>query len=147
MIWRFTIIQGIKETKISEPHFWDTAEKTIQRDPERHGVVFNFSTSTLEFSDEAYWIIKEEYLVRGVDGDIGLRIEWLCDDKYELFYFGKLDFARYEEKCGFDCSVIIGLEESSADVLIKNRMETSVDLTSGVGYDNESILANYSGLT
>lgn len=148
MIWRFTIIKEGVETVIDEPMQWDSIEKTIQRDSATHGMTFNFSTSNLEFSETAYWILKEEYLLYGVDGNIGLRIEWLCDDceGWQLFYDGSFDFGRYKETCGQDCRIAIGVEESSTEVLITKRMDTDVDITSNLAYDNVTVLNNYEGL-
>jgi len=146
MTWKFTIIQGAFETELQdEPPGWASIDKTLQRDPETHGMVFNFSVSSLEFIEEAYWILKEEYLLKGVDGDIGLRIEWLCDDceGWQLFYDGKMDFNRYSERCGDDCSISIGLQASNTEVLIKNRMDTDVDLTRNLAYDNTTVLTDY----
>lgn len=148
MIWKFTILYNGVETEIDEPEQWDSIDKTIQRDKDTHGIVFNFSTNGLDFSGDAYWLIKEEYLLNGVDGDVGLRIEWLCNDcdGYQLFYLGKIDFGKYVETCGNYCKVSVGLEKSDVEVLITNRMDTAVDLTCAVAYDNTTPLAEYTGL-
>ena len=148
MTWRFTIIKDLIETVIEEPVGWDSITKIIKRDPEWHGLVFNFSENNLQFFEEAYWIIKDEYDEKGVDGNLGIRIEWKCDDceVYELFYIGKLDFQRYQDFCGDNCYVSIGIEDADSELMIKNRMETAVDLTNNKAYDGTTSLTNYAGL-
>ena len=149
MLWQFTIIErNGTRVIIDEPVGWDSMDKTISRDDTWHGIFFKFSEGNIEFTDIAYFIIKEEYINYGIDGDIGLQIEWKCEDyaPYKEFFTGKLDFQRYNEICDTDCSIKIGIENSTPELLIKNRQDTSVDLLKTTAYDNTTALANYIGL-
>ncbi len=149
MIWRFTLIDNDAiETEIDEPVGWDALSMVLQRDNDWHGILPQFSASNLQFADIAYWILKDEYERAGIDGNIGIRIEWKCDDcrKFKLFYAGKIDFNRYEENCAEDCYIIAGIEDDSPLTELKNRQETDVDLTSNMAYDGETVLTDYDGL-
>ncbi|GEO08758.1 hypothetical protein [Segetibacter aerophilus] len=143
MTWRFTLIHDGTETVIQEPYGWDSMTKTVRRDLSTHGVFFDFSDNDLQFEEEAYFIIKEEYILKAIDGNIGLRIEWLGAFNYWLFYTGKLDFASYNEVCGESCSIKCGLQASETELLIKNRTDTSVDLTGNIAYDGVTVLDDY----
>jgi hypothetical protein len=147
MKWRFILIKDGIETEVQEPLEWDTASKDLKRDQDWHGVFFGFGES-LKFIEDAYWIIKEEYLVKGVDGDLLLRCEWLCDDceGWQVFSVGKLDFETYDEECEEYCYISIGVNNSSNEVLVKNRFDTTVDITSNKAYNGATTLTNYSKL-
>jgi hypothetical protein len=149
MIWRFTIIKNSGlETIIDEPVAWDAMDKTLTRDQTSHGMSFGFSEGTLEFIEEAYWLIKEEYLLNGIEGKLKIRIEWKADEVegWNLFYNGRFDFGRYKDTCSDYCRITIGIEEDDAAVLLVNRLDTSVDLTSNKAYDGGTTLTNYAGL-
>jgi hypothetical protein len=147
MIWKFTIIKstGI-EKEVDEPVLWDSMTKTIKRDDNWHGIFFAFSEGDLQFIEEAYWIIKEEYLLNGIEGKLYLRVEWSISEGWNLFYNGKFDFGRYKEVCGDSCYITIGVEDNDASTLLANRFDTSVDLTSSKAYDGSPTLTNYAGL-
>jgi hypothetical protein len=149
MIWKFTIISnsGI-ETIIDEPVGWDSMDKTLTRDQTSHGMSFGFSEGSLEFIEEAYWLIKEEYLLNGIEGKLKIRIEWKADETegWNLFYPGRFDFGRYKDTCSDYCRITIGIEQDDAAVLLVNRLDTSVDLTSNKAYDGSTTLTNYTGL-
>jgi hypothetical protein len=147
MIWKFTIIKstGI-EKEVEEPVLWDSMTKTIKRDDNWHGIFFAFSEGDLQFIEEAYWIIKEEYLLNGIEGKLYLRVEWSISEGWNPFYNGKFDFGRYKEVCGDTCYITIGVEDNDASTLLANRFDTSVDLTSNKAYDGSTTLTNYAGL-
>lgn len=149
MIWRFTLIEADDtETVIDEPVGWDALSMVLQRDKDWHGIAPQFSVDNLQFTDDAYFILQAEYLRAGIDGDIGIRIEWGCDDCncYKLFFAGKIDFSRYQENCGDDCYISAGIEEDSPLTQLKNRGDTDVDLTSNIAFDGVTTLTDYAGL-
>lgn len=151
MRWEFTLIETFfssRETIIDEPVGWDALSMVLQRDPDWHGINPLFSASNLQFANTAYWILKDEYERAGIDGDIGIRIRWKCDDckTWKVFFEGKIDFGRYDEECAEDCYIIAGIEDTTAQTLLKNRQDTDVDLTSNIAYDGETELTNYTGL-
>jgi hypothetical protein len=149
MLWKFYIVlRNGNKVEIDEPVGWDSMDKSINRDEATHGMFFKFSEGNLEFTNEAYWIIKEEYINYLGEGNLGLIIDFSADenDVYENFYTGKFDFQRCNEICGENCSIKIGLENSSAELLIKNRQDIAVDLLKTTAYDNTTPLSNYNGL-
>jgi hypothetical protein len=149
MTWEFTLIENFnaaRETVIDEPvGYGMDLSMVLQRDPDWHGISPQFSTSNLQFAGIAYWILKDEYERAGVDGDIGIRVRWKCDDciNYKLFYEGKIDFALYEEDCDDDCYVVAGIADNAAPTQLKNRKDTDVDLTSNIAYDGLTTLTNF----
>jgi hypothetical protein len=136
------------DVEIDEPIGWDALSMVLQRDNDWHGIAPQFSTSNLQFEEKAYWILKEEYENAGVDGNIGIRIEWGCDDCdcYKPFFEGKIDFASYQENCEEECYITAGVLEDSPISQLKNRGDTDVDLTSNIAYDGKTLLSDYTGL-
>ncbi len=152
MVWSFILIQmdaesNILETVIDNPIGWNGLSSPLVRD-EWHGCGVQLSTGNLQFINDGYWIIKEEYILRGVDGNIGIRIDWRCDecDGFKVYFQGKLDFRRYKEFCGSDCYVTLGIEDNSLLSLLKDRQDTDVDLTGNLAYDAATTLTDYTAL-
>lgn len=151
MRWRFTLIES-DDTRavIEEPVFWNELSMVLQRDPDMHGMYYNFSANSLQFHGNAYFLIKGEYDINGVDAYIGILVEWMCDacdeEQFEPFFQGKLDFSRYREFDGPDCYIQCALEDDTPQTLLKNRGDISVDLLNNKAYDNETILTDYAGL-
>ncbi len=148
MEWRFTIIEpDDNELIVDEPIGWDALSKVIRRDDDMHGVMFEFSENTLEFTHIACKMLSDYEKEFGVDADVKLKIEWSCDGVNWLEFFnGNFDFSRFEEKKGIGCSVKIGIDKSTNALLLKNREDVAVDLTSNKAYNGESILTDYPGL-
>lgn len=148
MEWRFTIIEpDDNELIVDEPIGWDALSKVIRRDDDMHGVMFEFSENTLEFTHIACKMLSDYEKEFGVDADVKLKIEWSCDGVNWLEFFnGNFDFSRFEEKKGIGCSVKIGIDKSTNALLLKNREDVAVDLTSNKAYNGEAILTDYPGL-
>jgi len=109
-----------------------------------------FSTSSLQFHDQGYWILKEQYEKYGVDAEVQIRIEWECDDcedDFKLYYFGRIDFMTYDENCGEDCLIGCNIEDDSILSKLKNRSDTDVDLTSITAFDGLTTMTQYPGLS
>ncbi len=153
MRWAFTLItidddDNVIETIVDEPNGWSGLSMPIIRDQDLHGMGIEFSTNNLQFESEGYWIIKQEYLKHGVDGNVGIRIDWRCDecDGWKVYVDGKLDFRSFKEYCGFDCYVSLGIIDKSFMTMIKDRQDIDVDLTSSVAYDGVTTLTDYATL-
>lgn len=145
MEWKFTIVKPDASTLVvDEPIGWDALTKVIKRDAEGHGLFFEFSETSLEFDGAGYFAIKEQYELNGVDGQLKLLIEWHCGDNvFQQYFYGPFDFSRYEETCGYNCNVKIGIDNATRELLIANRKEAAVDLTSNLAYDGTTVLTDY----
>jgi hypothetical protein len=149
----FTLIEiddnnNVIETIIDEPNGWQNISLALIRDQELHGMGLELSAGSLEFINEGYFIIKRAYQNYGVDANIGIRIDWECENCYgpRVYIDGKLDFRTYKEICGFDCRITLGIIDKSLLQMVKDRQDIDVDLTSNLAYDGTTTLADYAGL-
>lgn len=148
-IWRFILIDsdGV-ETEVDNPQGWESPEVNIDRDDTWHGIFFGYSFGQLKFIGTAFTLIKQEYDTKGVNGDMSLKILYQCseDGQFDVFYEGRLSFDEYSDECGSECSVTIGLEDSTDVMLLRNNYEQKVNLNSNIAFDEETELTNYNYL-
>jgi len=144
--WRFILISSEgDETQIDDPRGWQDVTVNITRDSDWHGIFFGYSFNKLEFYGEGASLIKEEYEARGVDGDMGLRIEFQCNEEgqYDTFYEGQLAFDQFSDTCGTECIVSVGLEDKNDIMKLRNNYEQRVDLNSNIAFDETTVLTDY----
>lgn len=148
MKWRFTIIDRDSANHlIDEPVGFDGLEISIKRDPDLHGVFFDYQNNDFEFTGLARRIIMKEYETYGVEGKMTLVIEEACEGGPLLeLYRGRILFAKYDSTCGSECSVKIPIETTSDVMTLRNRWDQKVDLNSLVSFDKVTQLTPYSKL-
>lgn len=147
--WRFILTDRDNNDHIvNEPINWVNPEIKISRETQQgwHGIFFDYGVEKLTFDGIGASIIKNEYDLNGVNGQILLNIEYQCseDNKYDSFYRnGQLAFDEYEYTCGDECTVTIGVQDSDDIMLFKNNYEQDVDLNKNISFDQETILTEY----
>ncbi|MCW3466507.1 hypothetical protein [Chitinophaga nivalis] len=134
--------------EIQEPVDWSDVTIDITRDMNWHGVFFGYTFNSLQFVGQGAEVIKEEWEMYGFNGDMGLRVYFQCseDSEFDLFYTGRLRFPEYKDTCGVECSVIIGLEDTTDVMLLRNNYEQQVNLLSNKAFDQTTVLQDYPGL-
>ncbi len=145
-VWKFILIDSSgDETEIVNPQGWDDIQVDIKRDDNWHGIFFSYAFSKLQFYGVGASLIKEEYEAKGVDGDMELSVLFQCSDgeSYDEFYRGRLSFDEYQDTCGDECIVTIGLQDSNDIMLVRNNYEQQVDLNSNIAFDGITELAQY----
>lgn len=148
MIWQFIINPLTDNLTIDDPVGWKDLRLTIKRSDTWHGVFFEYTTGTLEFVGEAYYFLKEQKRLYGIQADVTLQVNSKCntEDEFELFYEGKLNFGLYKEKCGNGCSVSMPLLQTGCIVTFNNRYDQKVDIERNIGFNNFSALQQYDKL-
>lgn len=148
-MWRFTLINsaGI-ETPVDDPQGWENLTVTLDRDDTWKGIFFGYLVDKLQFDGVGAMLIKDEYDINGVSGDMHLLIEYLCGDPgiYTFFYHGRLSFVQYSDSCGDECFVAIGIEDSSDIMQMRNNYQVDVNLNSNIAFDEETELTDYDKL-
>ncbi len=145
-IWKFILIDSEgTETEIDNPEGWQDITVNIERDDNWHGIFFSYAFQKLTFFGSGAGLIKAEYEERGVDGEMEMSILFQCSDgqTYDEFYQGKLSFDEYQDVCGDECSVTIGLQDSNDIMLMRNNYEQKVNLNSNIAFDETTTLTNY----
>ncbi len=130
MNWQFTIIDRNNiEHIIDEPVGWDACQIVIKRDPELHGIFFDYQGNDFQFNGTAGDMIKKEYDQYGVEGNMIMVIAQACEgqDPEEL-YRGRLLFSKYEYSCGDECYVKIPIETTGDVMELRNRWDQKVSL-------------------
>lgn len=149
--FRFILINELNEQLVADPlpTGWDNPTINLERDDDWHGLFFDYGLDLLTFTGDAADWIKDEYDDKGVDGQMRLRVEFMCspDGKYDTLYEGKIAYdSRYKEVCGQECNVTVALEDSNDVMLFRNNYEQNVDLNSNIAFDKETPLTDYQGL-
>jgi len=148
-IWRFTLVDrdGVY-TVVDDPEEWEGIEVILERDPKTHGIFAEYAIDNLTFHGPGAQLIKGEYDQYGFTSSMQLLIEFQCSDGqgYDMFYFGRLAFDEYEDECGDNCRVTIGLEDINSITQMRNNYEQKVNLYNAVGFDEATPLTNYPGL-
>jgi len=150
--WKFILIdrEGLR-IEVPEPIDWIDPEVVVARDHDNgwHGVFFDYGFNKLTFTDLGATLIKAEYEEYGVNGEMRVDILFQCseDNRYDPFYEnGRIAFDQYSDTCGDECTVSVGIEDSSDIMLFKNNYEQSVNLNSNIAFDQETILSDYDWL-
>lgn len=147
--WLFDLIDrdGV-ETTVENPQGWDDIKVSLTRDKEWHGVWMGYALSKLSWHGEGAGIIKGEYDLNGVNGYMGVRIRFMCNQSgdYDVFYNGSIDFTGYDDECGDLCIVTAPLEDVNNAMLVRNNYEQSVDLLNNIAFDGVTELTDYDQL-
>jgi len=125
---------------------WADIAFEIVRDKKFHGISIAYSLSEIKLVGEGANFLKSEYETNGSDADVKIRIIAICDDEEQDSEDFQLDFGRYKERCGEECSVSIGIEDISCFTNFSNNFDKKVDLLSDVAFDKTTVLAEYEGL-
>lgn len=139
------IIFYLDDVLIEEPIGFKDIELSILRDDEYHGIGFEATTGTLEFWGDGADILRTAKETDGIKANVTFRAEVLCNayQEEENIYTGRVNFGMYREKCGDSCTVIVGIEEDSCIVTLRNRMDQKVDVDSLVAFDKQTALPDY----
>lgn len=162
MNWRFTIIDfttlaaGLrtilteKDGTLYEPPGWPDASIDINRDEDLKGVFFDYSFSSLKWTQQAYAILKAAYDGYGIAADVQLLIEYYCpecdDCDFAYFYQAQFNFTEYKENEADFCYIDVPLETSSALLQFNNLYDQKVDLENMTAYDLKTPLTPYKGM-
>lgn len=141
LVWRF-YIQDIKANgpwqllknyndSDYEPEGWDAWSITLQRSDEYEGLE-NVYSDSLTFTDLPGLQMKSYFEQYGFDGQIGIKINSVCDDNIIDSIDAILNLSTYEEQNG---DVSLKMEFSGFDRKFKNRLETIVDFNSNTSID------------
>ncbi len=148
-LWQFILIDSAgTRTEVENPRGWHDPKVRIQRDRNSHGVFFDYPYDALDFHGTGGQLIKVEYELNGLNGNMKLQINYYCSDGegWDTFYFGQLNFSDYSNTCGDLCIVSIGLEQQDDVMTIRNNYEQSVDLNHNIAFDGTTVLTDYDKL-
>ncbi len=145
MNWQFTIIdRNSVEHIIDEPVGWDNCQIVIKRDPELHGIFFDYQGNDFQFNGTAGQLIKAEHDQYGVEGNMIMVIAQACEGQEpEELYRGRLLFSKYEYSCGDECSVKIPIETTSDVMELRNRWDQKVNLQAVYSFNEIHELNDY----
>lgn len=162
MNWRFTIIDFTTDaagvsTRLMEPNGtlyepigWTECEIDINRDEDLKGVFFDYSFSSLKWTDTAYGILERAYDNYGIKAHVELLIEYYCPEcrncLYGFFYQAKFNFLDYGKITSDFCYIDTPLETSSDMLTFNSLYDQKVDLENLIGYDLHTPLRDYAGL-
>src|SRR5690606_20633677 len=133
-------------TPIDNPIGWDATSIVLKRDRDKHGVFFDFQANTYEYTGLAAKMLRSEYELYGVEGNMTLRMNYECGDGTETLYVGRFAFAQWNDEYGDDCSVKLPVETTSDIMTFTNRMDQKVNLETLSGFDGVTVLPPYSAL-
>lgn len=134
------------ELTIDEPVGWSDIIFEIVRDKKYHGISIAYSANNIKLIGAGAAYLKQQYELYGIDAAVNIKIQAICDDEVQDEETFKLEFGRYQELCGDECSIEIGIEETSCFNLFRNNFDKKVDMKSAVAFDKITALENYAAL-
>lgn len=148
MIWQFILNPDSDNLEIDDPIGWEEMRLHIKRNETWHGVFFEYTTGSLEFTGDAYQFLKEQKELYGLHSIVDLKINFKCgaDDEFEFFYQGRLNFGKAKENCGARCSITLPMENSGCIVTFNSRYNQKVDIQKTVSSNGVSALQPYAAL-
>jgi hypothetical protein len=124
--------------RITDPIGWDSSLKTIERDPNWHGVFFKY-TPKLQFIKDGKAIIQSLYEQYGFEAEIELFIyKRSTARKFEIDYRGRLNLTPGSlriQKVYLTCNV----DQTGFTQKLKNRQDVKVNLQSLLTQDGADI--------
>jgi hypothetical protein len=138
----------LNDIEVAQPIGFAEIELSIIRDEKYHGVGFEASTGNLEFSGTGARILRDAKNADGINASVVFRATALCNayQEEEVIVEGRINFGTYQEKCGEDCSVSVGVEEDSCIVVLRNREDQDIDVDSLVAFDKQTPLVPYAAM-
>ena len=148
MQWVFELIgTDGTTTTIEEPIGWEGTELLLKRDPEAHGLFYEFARE-IKLYGLGYDIVKSDYDSYGVDANLLCNIYFSCDDtaSLDLVFQGKIDSSKINFETGVQgCFALVNCDKIGPLMTFNSRLDQNVNLNSSVGFDGAS-LASYSKL-
>lgn len=128
-LWLFTI-NGIQ---VEEPINFDAIDITMQRDPIYHGLE-NILSDGIKFWGTGADMITTEYEANSIDGELDFLIRYSCDEgaTYNTLFSGILNCFYYDI---INNEVTIKIEPSGFHRLVKNRLDSKINLNSNTSID------------
>jgi hypothetical protein len=142
MIWQFEIIDSANVAHIvEEPAKWDGIVLNLLRNPIHHGVFSNISTDGLEWIDDAYDLLYDEYLINGPNGKAQTRISYKCEGEtaFTEYYLGNFDFNTFDRQCADYCFIKISVNATKCVDVFVSRMGQDVDVEATTNFDGDAI--------
>lgn len=137
--WKFYLKDEIDPTSIfvevEEPIGWDKVSFTLKRSDNFIGLE-NLYTDSLEFYGTAFEMLRDAYETYGFEGSFIFRIEAYCAGVLEDSIETVIKLSTYLR---VDNTVTVNVEDSSFDRTVKNRLSTSIDLSSNIGLDGTAL--------
>lgn len=150
---RWTIISANDGSRIldHDPKGWESLTLKFVRDEFYHGVFYEFSGGGSEVVPVGFYcngggkeFIDSLYDKYGQEADAYMQIEYRCQDgSFEEIYYGKLNFASYDEK--FENQTLysyLNIEQFGITQKVRNREEVPVNVCGQVSLDGLP-LTNY----
>lgn len=136
----------INDLQIEEPVGFDDLEFSMKRDDVFHGFQFEASTGTLSFYGVAadYLITQKE--TYGLKANVTFSAVLDCGTPDEATLSGRLNFGKYNKKCGTTCLVTLPVEETSCAVIFASRFDQRVDIDATTAFDKQTLLPAYTNL-
>lgn len=140
MAFRFYLYHpDLKQPKrITDPIGWDSSMKTIERDPNWHGVFFKY-TPKLQFIKDGKAIVQSLYEQYGFEAEIELFIyKRTTNRNFEIDYRGRLNLTPGSlriQKGFLTCNI----DQTGFTQKLKNRQDVKIDLRKLVTQDGSDI--------
>lgn len=137
----------LDDIEIEEPVGFADIELSIKRDDTFHGMSYEASTSSLQFHGIAAIYLKELKESLGVRANVTFKALQTCENyDYEEIISGRLNFGKYKENCGTECTVSIPIEQESCAIIFNSRKSQKVDVNKDMGIDGTTPLPQYAAL-
>ncbi len=134
--YRFTLTNATQGTLVmqGDPVGWEETDEILRRDEKLHGVFWDYTLKLEFYCGNGKEFIDAVFEAEDIDGEIKILIEKTCgcDNDYEEQFTGKLNLSTLEREGNLSR---VNIEGEGIAKLVKNRLDTKVNLNSLVGLD------------
>lgn len=157
--YQYTLTHATKGTLTidsdgDEPKGWEDFQIEVKRDApdssvsglsgmDTHGIFTSISTP-LEFIGTGCTWLEDVYDTYGAEDEVTIKIEYKCEDTdtYSTVFEGNIDMTTYEKTIvGLEQGVSVSITDASFEQLLKNRLDTKVDILQRVSLDGTTMSA------
>lgn len=134
--------------EIDEPTGFNQIQIGPVRDEVNHGIGFEATQSSLQFTGNGYQILYQENETNGLRANVIYMAETRCDETQEWteVFSGRVNFGQIKKVCGLTCTISAPIETKSCEVVLNSRYDQQVDMDKYTGVDNTTALVKYDEL-
>jgi hypothetical protein len=124
---------------IDEPVNGDSISVQFTRNMQTHGIISSVNTSGLEYYEDAFALLSDEFDTNGADGRMELAIGYECNGDFNELYRGKFDFNTFQRVCGDKCYITCDVINQRCSDIFLTRLDQDVDIDATVDMDGNAI--------
>ncbi len=138
--YRYTLTNPTQGSLVmqGDPVGWEETDEILRRDERLHGIFWDYTLKLEFYCGNGKEFIDTVFENEGIDGEITILIEknCTCENDFEEYLTGKINLSSIEQEGNLSR---VNIEGEGIQKLVKNRLDTKVNLNSLVGLDGQAL--------